>query len=217
MSNSTRAELRTLTRNELKIDTNWKIWSNTVLDWYINRAYLQIQQDWNLDWQENDANTTYSPTVQETTLPVDFGKLTLVRYDGQELANTTKIDLKRKNIAFLSWKPSKYYLYWWKLWTDTIPSSWTIDLDYKKIIAWFTSDVDTSAYSKNFDTAIVKYSCYLAWAAIRNDNASALKLQEYKIEKQILIWSYIYNDTNQLNFWTQRNYNTWLRSDVLYR
>jgi len=215
---STLAQLRSKLRTEIKIDPNGKIWNDSTLNSYINRAYLQIQQDWNLDWQENDANTTYTPTAQETTLPTDFWKVILIRYNWTELFPTTKAELKRQYTSFQSGTPYKYYLFSNKLWTDTIPSWWTIDLDYKKINASLSADSDTSAYPLNFDTAIVKYSAYLAWSATRGNAQTATeKLQEYKNEVKTLSWSYVYNDANTLRFWTQRSWQVWLRSDVLYR
>ena len=216
MANTIRSALRTLIRNELKIDPNGKVWTDSTLNTYLNRSYLQLQQDWNLDWQENDANTTYTATAQETSLPTNFGKVSLVRYNWTELLVTTKLQLKREIATFQAWTPSRYYLYSNTLGTDTIPSSWTIDLDYKKIIAWFTDDVDESAYPSNFDTALVKYSAYLAWSAPRgNAQTAAQKLQEYTLEKDTLIWSYIYNDVNNLEFTTIRRTNVNVRSDAV--
>ena len=205
MANSNRTTLRSNIRWELKIDPNGKIWNDSTLDLYLNRAYLQLQQDWNLDWQENDANTTYTPSAQETSLPTDFGKIVLVRYNWTELISTTKIQMKREIATFQAWTPSRYYLYSNTLGTDTIPSSGTIDLDYKKINAGFTADTDESDYPTTFDTALVKYSAYLAWSSPRgNVQTAASKLQEYNLEKETLIWMYIFNDVNDLSFSTQR-------------
>jgi len=213
---STRSEIRTKLRNELKVDPNWKIWSDTILNDFIDTSYLQIQQDWNLDWQENDANTTYTPAAQETALPTDFWKVVLVRYNWNELIPTTKIDLKRIYNTFVSWTPYKYYIYSNKLWTDTITTSWTIDLDYKKINPWFTWDSDTSDYPVDFDSAIVKYWAYLAWSGPRgNENAATAKLQEYNLNLKRLRSLYIFNDVNNLNFWTARQAWTY-RFDAIY-
>jgi len=212
---STRSQLRTQLRTEIKIDPNWKIWTDSTLNNYINRAYLQIQKDWNLDWQENDANTTYTVSAQETALPDDFGKVILVRYNWSELNWTTKTALKREINTFQTATPSRYYLYSNNLWTDTIPTWWTIDLDYKKIIAWFTSDTDESAYKDTFDTAITKYAAFLAWSWPRgNETTAANKLQEYNLEKDTLSNMYVFNDINALTFttvsrrWYGRSSNT---------
>lgn len=202
---STRTTIRSLLRRELRIDPNGKIWTDSSLNTYINRAYLQLQQDWNLDWQENDANNSYTPSAQETSLPSDFWKVVLVRYNGTELHWTTKTDLKKEISTFQAWIPSRYYLYSNTLGTDTIPSSGTIDLDYKKINAWFSADTDTSDYPTGFDTAIVKYSAYLAWSSIKwNEQKAQVSLNDYWIEKETLIGMYIFNDVNTLSFSTQR-------------
>lgn len=217
---STRAELRSQLRTEIKIDPNGKIWNDSTLNIYINRAYLQIQKDGNFDWQENDANTSYTPAAQETALPSDFWKVKLVRYNWTELWKTTKIQLKREYQTFVSWTPDRYYLYSNKLWTDVIVTSWTIDLEYKKINAKFTADTDESAYPDDFDIAITKYGAYLAWSSPRgNTQTASSKLQEYRLELDTLRSTFIFNDDNDLTFYTHRRSLRWtrVRSDVLDR
>ena len=74
----TRANLITDLRNELTIDPNAKIWTNTELIGYLDSAYLQIQQDGNFRWSENEGGTDTTTTTagtQEYALPSDLGKI----------------------------------------------------------------------------------------------------------------------------------------------
>ena len=58
---STLAILQTNTRNTyLKIDPNGKVWSDDVLDYYINRGYERVQQDFGYDIPECETSTTIS-------------------------------------------------------------------------------------------------------------------------------------------------------------
>lgn len=59
---STRSQLRGKLRTELKIDPNGKIWSDAVLNQYINTAYFQAQKDGNYKWRANDGNYNFSLT-----------------------------------------------------------------------------------------------------------------------------------------------------------
>jgi hypothetical protein len=45
MANSTRAELRSDVKTELKKDPNGRIWSDAELNNYINKAYAKVQKD----------------------------------------------------------------------------------------------------------------------------------------------------------------------------
>ena len=132
---STLTQLRTKLRNELKIDPNGKIWSDSDLTNKINVAYFQVQKDWNFEWRENQTNTTESTVVwtQDYALPSDFIRLRLLRYNWQQLYKVDYITLKRKLATFSSWQPNKYYLYGSNYWLDPIPDAvWTIDFDYLK-------------------------------------------------------------------------------------
>lgn len=109
---STRAQLRTKLRTEIKIDPNGKVWNDTTLDQFINSAYFQVQKDGNFNWRENDGNYSFSLTsgTQEYTLPTGFIRTDLVRYAGTELFPTSKVDLKRIYSSFVNGTPSRYYI-----------------------------------------------------------------------------------------------------------
>ena len=202
---STRADLRSDLRTELKKDPNGKIWGDPSLNWYLKTAYIKFQKDGNYEWRENDWNTTYTPSAQETTLPSDFGKVVLVRYNWSELKKTDKITLKREVTEFQSWTPSRYYIYWSNIGTDTIPSAGTVDLDYRSINAFPTDDTTEIAYWDDFDIAIIKYAAFLAWSSIDGkQNTAANELQEYELELSTLYSTYIFDDINDLTYRLQR-------------
>ena len=208
MANSTRAELRADVRIELKKDPNAKVWSDEALNTYINKAYLKVQKDGNFQWRENQANTTFSTEVwiQEYSLPTDLAKIQLVRYEWTNLIKTTKVRLKREQSTFVSWTPSKYYIFGANVWFDVLPNwTWTVDFDYAKRLAAFTADTDTSELNVDFDLAIVKYAAFLAWSSIDGkQNTAQAQLQEYNLELDTLYSSYIFDDIQDLVYWLQR-------------
>ena len=56
---SSLATLEGKLRDAVKIDPNDRVWSLSVKDAAINRAYFQVQKDGNFDWPENFANHTF--------------------------------------------------------------------------------------------------------------------------------------------------------------
>lgn len=214
---SNRWELRTLLRTEIKIDPNGKIWDDTALNNYIDIAYLQVQKDWNFKWRENDAETTISIVsgTQEYDLPTDLGKVELIRVRQTQLWKTTLIDLKKRISNFASGIPSEYYVRWAKIGFDVIPNiTESAEFFYKKRLAKFTSDTSESEFWEDFDVAIVKYAAFLAWSSPRgNEGTASRKLEEYRLELDTLVSTYIFDDINDLTFGIQRNVsrNTWAR------
>jgi len=203
---STLSEIRANLRDELTIDPNGKIWSDSVLNSYINNAYLQIQKDGNYKWRENASNTTFDTIVgtQEYALPSDFIRLTLVRYNNNVLIPSDKITLKRQQNTFVNGQPSQYYIYGTNVGFDTIPNAVKeIDFDYQKKLAKLSDDTDTSELPEDFDDTIVKYASFLAWSTKRgNESTSANKLNEYRVLLDTLVNAYIFSDDVNLRFST---------------
>ncbi len=222
MANSTRADLRSDVRVELKKDPTAKIWSDASLNAYLKQAYLKLQKDGNFQWRENQANTTFSTVVwtQEYVLPTNLGKIQLVRFEWDDLIKDTKVGLKRRYNNFVAWRPSRYYIFAANIGFDTLPDTvWTVDLDYQANLAFVTDDTTEIDYPMDFDTAIVKYAAFLAWSSIDwKQNTASGQLQEYQLEIDTLYSSYIFDDLNDLMFNLQRN-NRWIvtRSNVLDR
>ena len=167
---STRAQLRSKLRTELKIDPNGKVWSDPTLNQFINSAYFQLQKDGSFNWRENDGNYSFSLTsgTQEYSLPTGFIRTDLVRYNGTELTSTSKVALKRQYSSFASGTPSKYYLNGGYIGLDVVPNvTGTLDIDYRKQLTAFTADADVSSFPETMDNAMVKYGAYLAWSTAK--------------------------------------------------
>lgn len=215
-----RWQLRADLRVELKKDPNGKIWSDSALNSYINKSYLKVQKDGNFAWRENQAETSYtSANTQEEALPTDFGKIELIRYNGTELYKTTKVSLKRQYTTFVNGTPSKYYINWANIGFDVIPNnSGLVDISYLKRLTSFTSDTDESEFNDDFDTAIVKYAAFLAWSSLDGKQQTArFELEEYGIEIDTLVSSYIFDDINDLTMRLQRTGARVTQADVLDR
>lgn len=210
-------DLRTKLRTEyIRIDPNGKIWSNDVLDWYINRAYTKIQKDWWYKWNANieDATTTTIGGTQEYWLPSDYIALNLVRYQNQYLTKTDRITLKmeNQNNPMVSGTPYQYYLYGGNIGFYPIPSTaMTIDLEYLKKLPKITTSQD-SLFPEEFDDAICAYAKYVAF--LGNNKPEAMNsLEDYNMLRDDLMLSYIYQDTFGTRFGYQRS--RWLtRPDV---
>jgi len=218
---STLLSLRTDLRNEIKIDPNWKIWSDSVLNSAINRAYTRVQADWNFEWREHDANTTITTVswTQEYSLTSnisDFIRIELVRYEWDDLFKTTKVALKRKFATFTSSIPIRYYIRWTVIGLDPTPNAaWTLDIDYKKKLTALSSDSDTIDFPDDFDLLIIKYASYLVWNTARwNRQTAQEKIQDYQDILNMLLWTYIQYDENDYQFLTARQRKV-VRSDVL--
>lgn len=217
---STRAQLRTKLRTEIKIDPNGKVWNDTTLDQFINSAYFQVQKDWNFNWSENDGNYSFSLTsgTQEYALPTGFIRTDLVRYAGTELFPTSKVDLKRIYSSFVSGTPSRYYVNGGFIGLDVIPNvTGTLDIDYRKQLTAFTSDSDNSSFPETMDDVMTKYGAYLAWSTTKgNEQTAQLKLADYKQELETMIGGFIF-DIGNPRFSTSRVMRSITRPDVLDR
>lgn len=211
-------DLRTKLRTEyIRIDPNGKIWSNSVIDWYINRAYTQIQKDWQYKWRENieDATTTTVAGQQEYWIPTDYIAVNLVRYNNQYLTKTDRITLKmeNQNSPMVSGTPYQYYLYWWNIGLYPIPNTTgTIDLEYLKKLPKITTSQD-SLFPEEFDDAICAYAKYIAFMGNNKPEAMA-SLWDYQQLMDTLRSSYIYQDT----FGTRMTYQRrrWLTQPNVY-
>lgn len=210
--------LRTKTRGQkIKIDPNSKIFSDSVLDGFINDAYFQIQKDWGFRWRENYDNTEQSSTAGtgEYSLPSDFVKLDLIRYNGDDLKKTTKKELKIQNSSLTTQgNPYYYYIYGNVYGIYPLPDSTkTIDIDYFKRLPTITTSVD-SDFPIDFDNAIACYAAYLAFLSINKNDKAVSMYTAYVNWLDTLINAYIYDDVVDTKFGYQRTaYIT--REDVL--
>jgi len=216
---STKWELRSSLRDEIRIDPNGKIWSDLILDTYIKQAIFQIQKDWNFEWRENQwGNNTFSlvPWTQEYDLPSDFIRTDLVRYNGQVLQKTTQKQLKQLYTSFTSGTPFQYYILGSKIWFDVLPNdAWTIDFDYFKRLNAPLEDTNLSPFPEDFNISIIKYASYLAWSSPRGNEQTAItKKNEYDVLINWLTNAYIFYDTNDLNFSISRG-KVWVNANAI--
>lgn len=204
---STLASLITLTREYIKIDPNARVFSDSTLTNFINRAYFQLQKDWKHQWRECYDNAT-TPTVagtQEYWLPTDFIAVNLVQYNNQSLDKTDRIELKRaiNQNPMSSGTPNMYYLYAGNVWLYPIPNTTgTIDLEYLKRLPTLSSSQD-SLFPADFDDAIALYASYIAFKSVNKMDLAQMSLWDYSGVLGTLLASYIYDDTN-LYFGYQR-------------
>jgi len=216
---SNRAELRADLRNELKKDPNAKIWTDDTLNGYLKQGNLKVQKDWNFQWRENQANTTFSTVVwtQEYVLPTDLGKIQLVRFNTTDLRKTTKVQLKRDQNNFVAWTPSKYYVFGAYIGFDVLPSAvWTIDFDYIKRLIFPTDDTTDIDFNDDFDASIVKYAAFLAWSTIPAMNwVASSKVQEYGLELDTLYSTYIFDDLADLTMRLQRRSRWYITNEAV--
>lgn len=201
----------------IRIDPNGKIWSDAVIDAYINRAYTQIQKDWQYKRRENIEDIIFNTVAwtQEYSLPTDYIALNLVRYNNQYLTETNKITLKmeNQNNPMVSWTPYQYYLYGNNIGLYPIPNSTgTIDLEYLKKLPKITTSED-SQFPEEFDDAICAYAKYIAFMGNNKPEAMA-SLWDYQQLMDTLRSSYIYQDTFGTRLTYQRR--RWLTQPNVY-
>ena len=210
---TTQAQLRTICRNRyIKIDPNAKIWSNDVIDWYLDEWFTQIQGDGGYRWRENmaDVQVTGVVNTQEYALPTDFVRVDLIRYNWQPLLPTSKRAIKAYESNFTYGLPYQYYIYKGYYGLDPIPNqSFTIDFNYFKKL-YLTSSID-SEYPEEFNAAICSWAAYLAFLSVNKADRAAQCLADYEKTLSGLLNQYIYDDIN-ISFGYQRQQRlTWSR------
>ncbi len=206
---TTLAQFETQLRGELFTDPNGKIWSDTLLDGYINQAYLQVQGDGQFGWpgiEKGSATISCTQGTQEYALPDDFGRVRLILNGSQQLYPTTFEQAKIQNPTGVQALPSNYYLDGFIIGFDPVPSTGlSISLWYQKHAPALSETVD-SALTTDFDPAIVKYAAYLAWSAPRgNADTAKMKMVDYQGILARLMNTYLYRDNQGINFRVQRN------------
>ena len=220
------AQIRASLRSELKTDKSGKIWSDLVLNDYINQGYLKLQRDGLFAWNgnENGSGTlTLVGGTQEYALPSDFGWLRLALNGSTQLIESSFGDVKIRNPNNTQGTPSNYYINGDYMGLDPVPSgSATVTLYYRKILASLTSDSSTIGLNSNFVPAIVKYAAYLAWSSPRgNADTASQKLGDYQIVLRTLMSAYRMRDLATLQYKLPRRfsngrYNNTYYSDRVY-
>ena len=174
---SSLTELRTNTRNQyLKIDPNANVWNDTSLDYYINRGYTKVQQDFQYSMPECQTSTTITTTsgTQEYSKPSDFVKITGLFDNSSELSSITKQDATRAGTG--SSKPSQYYIYGDKIGLYPTPdATYTLDLLYNKKLAKLT-DSQASEMTEDMEDLVVVWACYLMLLSVEKQQKAQMML-----------------------------------------
>jgi len=203
---SSLAELRAIARDlYLKIDPNWKIWTNSTLDWYINRGYLQVQKDWWNRRREQQADWVIT-TIAATSnypYPSDFLKITGIVNGTLELYKTYKENILKSWLITNTGNPSAYYIYGSNIWLFPIPiATETISYTYNKRLPKITESQD-SLFPEDFDDAICLYAVYLGCMSVeKNDKASSI-YNEYQNTLSTLLFTYQVDSTDN-SYWIDR-------------
>lgn len=206
---STLSDLRDMTRNlYLRIDPNWKIRNNSVLDQLINRAYIQVQKDWMDSRKQQQHEYSFSTIGWDNSysLPSDFLKMSLVKREQQIINPTTKEQVY--HLSSSVWSPVSYYIYNWVLSFYPSPSgSVPVSFLYNKRLPTITS-AQNSQLTTDFDYAIACYAAYLWCGGVEKDSKAQRLYSEYQntismLKYQYLVTDYVYTYSNNRN--AQRN------------
>lgn len=179
-------------------DQRYKIWNQNSQTRAIQKWYTQVQAD--LGWEQPENEMTQSISVviwtQAYSLASDFVRISLVRFNGDYLWETSQKAIKMQYETMQSGTPDSYYLYGWQIYLHPIPNlSWTVDIDY----FWSATEIadwQPSTLPEAFNDAICLWATYKLmtwvgkwelWAQFRGDYmAEIMKLREM----------YRYNDEN---------------------
>lgn len=198
------SSLRTLTRNQYRFDPNGRVFGDTELDGYIQKAYKIVQQQLWLTLDNKEALSITSGT-QEYLLPTTLFKIKDdgVKIDTEVLYETNYEETSGNTDQS---KPTRYYLRE----TDTglkigflsIPDgSYTVNIFYE----WYRPDLSSSqatTTNEKYDMLIALYASYYAEYTLRGNTQNAIaKLQAYEQEKKVLGKS---RYKQQITFRTQR-------------
>lgn len=212
---TTLASLRTMLNEDYVRDPKDKIWNQATKNRALNKWYIKVQQELNWNADPNEAYDTRSSVAGSELydLPDDFVRLSLVRYDWEELTRTTRKTVREFDDNPQSGKPEWYYIYNGKLWLYPVPNSVkTIDLYYLESILLSTSnDSELPTYC---DDAIVLWAAYKLYIGVRDMNSAQIYAQDFQDEIRRLRSTMLMNDEN-MSFGYDL-YGSRPREDVLY-
>lgn len=197
----------------LKIDPNAKVWDNNTLDYFANKWYDKLQEDFGYELPECQQSTTISTTTttNEYDKPSDFVRLTGIFYNSQTLSPITKQDYLRNRAS--NSLPSSYYIYGSKIGLYPNPDwVYTIDLLYNGKLPELT-DTQDSLLANDMEDLIVLYACYLMFLSVEKKDKATMCLGQYGSKKDWLYAKTVYNDEN-ITFWIWRSWS-WYRDNVI--
>lgn len=182
-------QLRAKSRDErIKVDRTGKVWSDNVLNSYIQQAYLKLQQDAKFSIRECDWYTQLTITNWLSPLPSDFMILDDICYNWVSLNR-----IEKKDLLSMTDTPSMYYIFWNNFWFNS--ATWIVDLYYRKKLPTLSASQDT-VVSEDYDDAIVTYVKYLCFMSVGKEQEAMMHLQDYERLKASLLSTYLLYDTN---------------------
>lgn len=209
------ATLRTRLSEDYTRDPNYRIRNQSAVERAINKWYTRVQKDlWWTEWSnENNATTSTVAGSELYDLPSDFIRMKLIRYNGDDLVETTRKAIKRADETSQSWTPHRYYLYNNKLGLYPVPSAvGTLDLEYYQSETTLSSAQDTQLPSI-VDDAILLFAAYKLFLWVRDTGSAQSFYQDYQDEVNTLRMTLLFDDEN-VEFSYQR-YGYSSREDVL--
>lgn len=202
---SNRSTLRTAVRNELKIDPNGRIWSDSVINSALVKAVTKIEQDGNYDWHFNDAENSQSTVISTGTynLPTGFVRVEgPVKWNGQVLDSTSYKYLKSAySTLAVDGTPTVYYLRGSLIGLFQRPDAiQTLEYPYRKELTAMSSDSDDSGMESKFDEAITQYASYLCWKQIQGREDKATQAIQYYKEAMEGLYAQYLGRRDDVNF-----------------
>lgn len=197
----------------LKIDPNAKVWDNNTVDYFANRGYEKVQEDFQHSIPECEWSTTISTVAgtQEYAKPSDFVRIAGIFYNWTKLIPTTKEGAIMNTASQTI--PNGYYLYGSNIGLYPTPdSTYTLQLLYKKSLPELTDTVD-SVMGKDLEDLLVLYACYLMFISVEKQTKATMCLSQYETKKNWLFLKYMYDDEN-MTFSIYRPTN-WYRDDMI--
>jgi len=204
---TTRSQMRTLFRKEVRIDPNGIVWDDTTANTFFEQARLRLQSDGQFNWPENQGQTqtiTTTAGTEQYAQDSTLGRYTLVMFDTIELYPTEFENAKRANPQDTQGKPVGYYLSGSNVGIYPIPDgTHTIKAYFRQRFAELTADSGTGGviiFPDSMAPCMAKYMAYLAWSQPRGNKATANeKLEEYKAMLEEHKNTYLVKDTADLS------------------
>lgn len=107
------SQLLTQLNEDYLRDSSYKVRNQNSQTRAIQKGYKQVQADLQREQPENESNTSITAVIgtQSYTLPTDFTRIALVRFNGNVLRETSQKIIKMQYETMTSGTPDTYYLY----------------------------------------------------------------------------------------------------------
>lgn len=222
MAFSTLLQLQSQLLDEIKVDPNKRINSNTLLNRNIRRALDRIQEDTNYSLPENLKVAIITPNAQEKDLPADFKRI--AEPHGVKLGQSTPLFpvdyvalLGQFSLTENTGGPTQYYVRMnnnvWVIGFFPVPQTqYDVTVPYYAFLINPVADSDYSPLPTEYDEAVVQYAAYLTMRRIRGFETQAQEyLAFYKDALNIVTQNTQMANRHALKFGMQRrqNYGYW--------